>query len=72
MGWRWWVKALALKLPKSDFYKDTHKPPVWDQRIYGPIYMKENTAVGETVMSVKARSGPLRTNLFVEQKPIAL
>jgi hypothetical protein len=55
-----------------DVVDRSNKPPVWDQRIYGPIYVKENTAVGETVTSVKARSGPFRTNLFVEQKPTAL
>lgn len=40
-----------------DVVDRSNKPPVWDQRIYGPIYVKENTAVGETVTSVKARSG---------------
>jgi len=39
-----------------DVVDRSNKPPVWDQRIYGPIYVKENTAVGETVTSVKARS----------------
>jgi hypothetical protein len=34
----------------------SNKPPVWDQSVYGPIYVKENTAVGETVTTVKARS----------------
>lgn len=45
-----------------DVVDRSNKPPVWDQRIYGPIYVKENTAVGETVTSVKARSVHLRTN----------
>lgn len=45
-----------------DVVDRSNKPPVWDQRIYGPIYVKENTAVGETVTSVKARSVPSRTS----------
>ena len=39
-----------------DVVDRSNKPPVWDQTIYGPIYVKENTAVGETVTTVKARS----------------
>ena len=46
-----------------DVVDRSNKPPVWDQRIYGPIYVKENTAVGETVTSVKARSVQ-RTHTF--------
>ena len=32
-----------------------NKPPIWDQQNYGPIYVKENAAVGSIVTSVKAR-----------------
>ena len=32
-----------------------NKPPVWDQSVYGPIYLKENTQPGGHVISVKAR-----------------
>ena len=32
-----------------------NKPPIWDQQNYGPIYVKENAAVGSDVTSVKAR-----------------
>ena len=39
-----------------DVVDRSNKPPVWDQTVYGPIYVKENTAVGESVTSVKARS----------------
>ncbi len=49
----------------------SNKPPVWDQTIYGPIYVKENTAVGETVTTVKARSvrsAADRTSRTVEVK----
>jgi hypothetical protein len=54
-----------------DVVDRSNKPPVWDQRIYGPIYVKENTAVGETVTSVKARSVQFRTNPFFDQKQTA-
>eukprot|EP00095_Tigriopus_kingsejongensis_P004384 maker-scaffold1072_size64607-snap-gene-0.18 protein:Tk04384 transcript:maker-scaffold1072_size64607-snap-gene-0.18-mRNA-1 annotation:"GK18219" len=40
-----------------DVVDRSNKPPVWDQTVYGPIYVKENTAVGETVTTVKASSG---------------
>ena len=39
-----------------DVVDRSNKPPVWDQTIYGPVYVKENVAVGETVTTVKARS----------------
>jgi hypothetical protein len=39
-----------------DVVDRSNKPPVWDQTIYGPIYVKENTAVGVTVTTIKARS----------------
>ena len=45
-----------------DVVDRSNKPPVWDQTIYGPIYVKENTAVGETVTTVKARSVALLSN----------
>lgn len=32
-----------------------NRPPVWDQRVYGPITIPENISVGQTVYSVKAR-----------------
>ena len=32
-----------------------NKPPIWDRQNYGPIYVKENAAVGSIVTSVKAR-----------------
>ena len=38
-----------------DVVDRSNKPPVWDNAVYGPIYVKENTAVGQTVTSVKAR-----------------
>ena len=36
----------------------SNKPPVWDDldRISRAVYVKENTAVGETVTTVRARS----------------
>ena len=36
----------------------SNKPPVWDdlERISRAVYVKENTAVGETVTTVRARS----------------
>ena len=46
-----------------DVVDRSNKPPVWDQAIYGPIYVKENEAVGTTVTSVKARSVGLGTVL---------
>ena len=39
-----------------DVVDRSNKPPVWDQAIYGPIYVKENEAVGATVNTIKARS----------------
>ena len=39
-----------------DVVDRSNKPPVWDQAIYGPIYVKENEAVGATVTTIKARS----------------
>lgn len=32
-----------------------NRPPIWDQRVYGPINILENTSVGHTIFSVKAR-----------------
>lgn len=39
-----------------DVVDRANNPPVWDHTIYGPIYVKENMAVGGKVVSVKARS----------------
>lgn len=39
-----------------DVVDRANNPPVWDHVAYGPIYCKENTAVGAKVVSVKARS----------------
>ena len=38
-----------------DVVDRNNKPPVWQQRAYGPIYVKENAAAGTTVTSVRAR-----------------
>ena len=38
-----------------DVVDRNNKPPVWEQRAYGPIYVKENAAAGTTVTSVRAR-----------------
>jgi len=32
-----------------------NKPPLWEQQVYGPIYVKENAPQGEIVTSVRAR-----------------
>ncbi len=50
-----------------DVVDRSNKPPVWDQTVYGPIYVKENTAIGETVTTVKARSETPRGVLGREQ-----
>ncbi|XP_015784984.1 neural-cadherin [Tetranychus urticae] len=34
-----------------------NNPPVWDQPVYGPVSVKENIKVGETIQSVRASSG---------------
>ncbi|XP_074602495.1 neural cadherin isoform X1 [Brevipalpus obovatus] len=34
-----------------------NNPPVWDQPVYGPVTVKENIKVGETIQSVRASSG---------------
>lgn len=39
-----------------DVVDRANNPPVWDQVVYGPIYVKENKNVGDKVVSVKARS----------------
>ena len=41
---------------KIEVVDRANNPPVWDHIIYGPIYVKENVAVGAKVVSVKARS----------------
>ncbi|XP_059485823.1 neural-cadherin isoform X5 [Neocloeon triangulifer] len=40
-----------------DVVDRANNPPVWDHVVYGPIYIKEDTAVGAKVVSVKASSG---------------
>ncbi len=39
-----------------DVVDRANNPPVWDQVVYGPIFVKENKNVGDKVVSVKARS----------------
>lgn len=39
-----------------DVVDRANNPPVWDHVVYGPIFCKENMAVGAKVVSVKARS----------------
>lgn len=41
-----------------DVVDRANNPPVWDHVVYGPIYIRENHAVGGKVISVKARSVP--------------
>ncbi|KYM75522.1 Neural-cadherin [Atta colombica] len=38
-----------------DVVDRANNPPVWDHVVYGPIYIKENMAVGAKVVSIKAR-----------------
>lgn len=33
----------------------TYHEPIWDEPVYGPIRIPEDTSVGQTVYSVKAR-----------------
>ncbi|XP_043475146.1 neural-cadherin isoform X3 [Leptopilina heterotoma] len=40
-----------------DVVDRANNPPVWDHVAYGPIYCKENMAVGAKVISIKASSG---------------
>ncbi|XP_047366877.1 neural-cadherin isoform X7 [Vespa velutina] len=40
-----------------DVVDRANNPPVWDHVVYGPIYCRENMAVGAKVVSVKASSG---------------
>ena len=39
-----------------DVVDRANNPPVWDQVVYGPIYVKENKNIGDKVVAVKARS----------------
>lgn len=39
-----------------DVVDRANNPPVWDNTVYGPIYVKENMPVGGKVVSIKARS----------------
>ena len=43
-----------------DVVDRNNKPPVWDNHVYGPVYVKENAIPGHTVTSVKARFVPTR------------
>ena len=47
----------------------SNKPPVWDDldRISRAVYVKENTAVGETVTTVRARSEKSKNDFFQKQ-----
>lgn len=48
-----------------------NKPPLWEQQVYGPIYVKENAPQGEIVTSVRARFVyPPRTNQFLRSQSI--
>ncbi|XP_015602417.1 neural-cadherin isoform X3 [Cephus cinctus] len=40
-----------------DVVDRNNKPPLWDEKVYGPIHIKENVTVGTVVTSVKASSG---------------
>ena len=40
-----------------DVVHRANNPPVWGQIVYGPVYVQENTAVGSSIIQVKARSG---------------
>ncbi|KAG7208383.1 hypothetical protein KM043_014615 [Ampulex compressa] len=40
-----------------DVVDRANNPPVWDYVVYGPIYCKENLAIGAKVVSIKASSG---------------
>jgi hypothetical protein len=48
-----------------DVVDRANNPPVWDQVVYGPIFVKENKNVGDKVVSVKARSVFSRSSLCV-------
>jgi hypothetical protein len=38
-----------------DVVDRNNKPPVWEHQAYGPVYVKENAAPGDVVISVRAR-----------------
>ncbi|XP_064467310.1 neural-cadherin-like isoform X1 [Ornithodoros turicata] len=40
-----------------DVVDRANNPPIWDQPVYGPIFIKENLEVGSRVISIKAKSG---------------
>ncbi|XP_067135660.1 neural-cadherin-like isoform X2 [Centruroides vittatus] len=40
-----------------DVVDRANNPPIWDQPVYGPIFIKEHLEVGQRVISIKARSG---------------
>ncbi|UYV67728.1 hmr-1 [Cordylochernes scorpioides] len=41
-----------------DVVDRANNPPIWDQPVYGPIFIKENLEVGRRVISIKARYVP--------------
>ena len=47
------VRSVEVQI---DVVDRANNPPVWDHVVYGPIYIKENMAVGAKVISIKARS----------------
>lgn len=48
-----------------DVVDRANNPPIWDQPVYGPIFIKENLEVGSRVISIKARSGiPENADVF--------
>ncbi|CAH0389757.1 unnamed protein product [Bemisia tabaci] len=48
------VRSVEVQI---DVVDRANNPPVWDHVVYGPIYIKENMAVGAKVISIKASSG---------------
>lgn len=55
-----------------DVVDRANNPPVWDQNVYGPIFCKENMAVGAKVVSIKARSVTLLMRLRASARLIFL
>ncbi|KAM7283603.1 neural-cadherin [Ixodes scapularis] len=48
-----------------DVVDRANNPPIWDQPVYGPIFIRENLEVGSRVIAIKARSGiPENTDVF--------
>ncbi len=38
-----------------DVVDRNNKPPIWERKTYGPMYVKENAQPGSKVVSVRAR-----------------